>query len=157
MAGLKRTRLGKIPTSSLRKIEFLNRPGHHRELVSQECRRSLMRIPAKLTGHSGIVTEDSGQSRKSVTFNRIAGHVRSERPVTFKRNQRSRWSGIRTMNGHQVVRTSTSAASRVSSREYSGRQRERRSIENSGPVMTLHRGVSKNPYGNVQTESFGPV
>lgn len=26
----------------------------------------------------------------------IGGHVRSERPVTFKRNQQSTWSGIRT-------------------------------------------------------------
>src|ERR1700736_2008878 len=30
---------------------------------------------------------------------RIGGHVRSERPVTFKRNQRSKWCGIRTMQG----------------------------------------------------------
>lgn len=28
---------------------------------------------------------------------RIGGHVRSERPVTFKRNQPSTWSGIRTI------------------------------------------------------------
>jgi exosortase/archaeosortase family protein len=28
---------------------------------------------------------------------RMGGHVRSERPVTFKRNQRSNWAGIRNL------------------------------------------------------------
>ena len=47
-----------------------------------------------MTGHSGIVTEDSGQSRKSVTFNQnrrsrsvgTTGHVQTELAVNMVRN-----------------------------------------------------------------------
>ena len=52
--------------------------------------RLLLRIPAKVTGHSGNVTANSGQKPE-------IGHVRTESPVTLPRNGRSRSGG---MSGH---------------------------------------------------------
>jgi hypothetical protein len=49
-----------------------------------------MIISAIVTGHSGIVTDDSGQRPK-------IGHDETEWPVTLPRNRRSRSNG---MTGH---------------------------------------------------------
>jgi hypothetical protein len=45
-----------------------------------------VRIPANVIAHSGIVTTDSGRSRKSVTMRRTTGYDRPESVVTMGRN-----------------------------------------------------------------------
>jgi hypothetical protein len=62
------------------------------ENVSSSTNSGLFR--PNVTDHSGIMTEDSGQSRKSVTFNQnrwsrsvgTTGHVQTESPVNLRRN-----------------------------------------------------------------------
>jgi hypothetical protein len=59
---------------------------------------ALRSIPGIVTGHSGIVTGDSGKTPE-------IGHDQSESVVTFRRNQRSRSIGITGHDGPEYAPT----------------------------------------------------
>jgi hypothetical protein len=68
-----------------------------REVPKRLKKSSALRsISGSVTGHSGIVTADSGKTPE-------IGHDQSESAVTFRRNQRSRSIGITGHDGPEYA------------------------------------------------------
>ena len=55
--------------------------------------------------------------RQRLPASGMSGHVRPERPVTFVRNQRSRWAGIRTILGLEAIAVSLKWLNRETRRQ----------------------------------------